>query len=111
MQYLVTTEASTDLGLLPPQQMAQMLEQVITPSIEAIVKLEKEKKILAGGIPVGSRSGVLIVEAASNDELDRLLLSLPLWGLYNFNVTPLESFQSRLAQQGPMLERLKAASQ
>ncbi len=111
MQYLVTTEASTDLGLLPPQQMAQLLEQVITPSIEAIVKLEKEKKILAGGIPVGSRTGVFIVEAASHDELDQLLLSLPLWGLYNFNVTPLESFQARLAQQGPMLERLKAASQ
>ncbi len=111
MQYLVTTEASTDLGLLPPQQMAQLLEQVITPSIEAVIKLEKERKILAGGVPVGSRSGVLIVEAASNDELDRLLLSLPLWGLYKFNVTPLESFQDRLAQQGPMLERLKAASQ
>ncbi len=110
MRYLVIAEASTDLGLLPPQQMAKMLEQVITPSIEAIVKLEAEKKILAGGVPVGSRSGVLIVEAASNDELDRLLLSLPLWGLYKFNVTPLESFRDRLAQQGPMLERLRAAS-
>ncbi len=111
MQYLVTVEPSTDLGLLPPQQMAQLLEQVITPSIEAMVKLEAEKKILAGGVPVGSRTGVLIVEAASNDELDRLLVNLPLWGLYKINVTPLESFQDRLAQQGPMLEQLKAASQ
>lgn len=55
-------EASTDLGLLPPQQMAQLLEQVITPSVEAVVKLEAEKKILAGGVVVGDRGGVLIVE-------------------------------------------------
>ena len=60
---------SIEMGLLPPQQQAPIIEQTIIPSIEACAKLEAEKKILAGGIFAGQRAGVAIVEAASNEEL------------------------------------------
>ncbi len=109
MRYLVTME-SLETGLLPPQQNAQIIEQLIVPGLEAVVKLEKERKILAGGVFVGTRGGVVIMEAASHDELDRLLVSLPFWGIMKIEVTPLESFESRVELTRKMVEQLKAAS-
>ncbi len=108
MRYLVTLE-SVETGLLPPQQQAQLVEQMIIPSLDACAKLEAEKKILAGGTFVGARAGVVIVEAASNEELSQLLHSLPFWPLMKVNVSPLQSFQDQAALTRQVLERLKAA--
>jgi hypothetical protein len=57
-----------------------ILESIILPSFKQIVELEKRKKIVAGGLPVGDRSFVSIAEAKSNDELDQLLRKLPMRG-------------------------------
>jgi len=100
-----------ELGLLAPQQMAQLVEQVVIPSMEAVAKLEAEKRILAGGTFAGTRSAVAIIEAASNEELGRLLKGLPIWGLMKIDVTPLQSFEEEAAQGRQLLEQLKAAPQ
>ena len=110
MQYLVTMEG-LETGLLPPQQLAQVLEYQIIPGLEACASLEAENKILAGGAFAGARAGVAIVEAASNEELGRLLTSLPFWGMMKLNVTPLQSFESQAEVARQNLERLNAASQ
>jgi len=110
MLYLVTME-TIETGLLPPQQMVQLVEQLVIPSLEALAKLEAEKKILAGGAFAGARSGVIIIEAASNEELGRLLKGLPFWGLMKIDVTPLQSFEDLAGQNRQLLERLKAAPQ
>lgn len=110
MKYFVRME-SIEAGLLPPQQMAQLLEQRIIPSIEACAKLESEKKILAGGGISGARAGVAIIEAESNKELSRILQSLPFWGLMKVEVTPLEDFKDTAALARQNLEQLKAAAQ
>lgn len=107
MQYLVTME-SLETGLLPPQQVAQIIENQIVPSLEACDKLCKEKKILAGGVHSGKRAGTVIVEVKSNEELNRLLGSLPFWGMMKVDVTPIVSFKEQAAQARQMLERLKA---
>ncbi len=73
-----------------------------------MVNLEKEKKIVAGGVIGGARSGVVIIEAASNEELGELLLSIPFWGISKVDVTPLESFERRVTLTHKMLEQLKA---
>ena len=57
MQYLVVGEP-IEMGVLPPQQMVSLLEQMIIPSIEACVKLGAEKKILAGGAFSGGRGSI-----------------------------------------------------
>jgi hypothetical protein len=36
------------------------------------MKLQEEKKIIAGGLPIGDRALVFIVEASSNDEVKSL---------------------------------------
>lgn len=109
MRYLVTTELIGTSPVASPQQAVQWMEQMAIPQIEAIMKLEAEKKILAGGNPLGGRSGVFIMEAASSEELDQLLISLPMWGMLKIDVTPLGSFEARLAQSRQQLESLKAA--
>ena len=108
MLYLVTME-SLETGLLPLQQNAQIIERAIIPGLEAVTKLEAEKKILAGGVFVGARSGVVIIEAASNEELGELLQSLPFRGVMKIDVTPLESMEYRLSLARKNLEQLKAA--
>jgi muconolactone D-isomerase len=110
MQYLVTME-SLETGLLPPQQVAQIVENQIIPSLEACDKLCDEKKILAGGILTGRRAGAAIIEAESNEELNRLLSSLPFWGMMKIDVTPLHSFEEQASVARQMLERLKAIGQ
>jgi hypothetical protein len=110
MQYLAIGEP-IEMGVLLPQQMAPLLEQMILPSIEACIKLEVEKKILAGGVFSGGRGGAVIMEAASNEEAGDLLTSLPFWGLFNWTVTPLESFKHRGKVTRGMIQQIKAASQ
>ena len=108
MRYLVTLEFIDPGSLIPPQQFAQVVENVVVPSLETIAKLEAEKKILAAGVLAGARAGVLIVEAASHEELTELLLSLPFWGLCKWDVTPLTSFKHRAETERQLAERLKA---
>lgn len=110
MLYLVTTEAR-EIGLIHPQQSAEIMERQVIPGLEAVVEMEKEKKVLAGGVPVGERRGVFIIEAASNEELGELLLSLPQRGIVKIDVTPLESYESRLRLVRKSLEQLKAILQ
>jgi muconolactone D-isomerase len=110
MKYLVTMEFVGTPPVASPQEMVQWLERMIIPTEEAMMKLEADKKILAGGDLSGRRGMALILEAASNDELSRILSGIPEWPFLEVDVTPLESFEERLAQVRETLERLKAAS-
>lgn len=56
-----------------------MLENGILPTFDMLMELKAKKKIVAGGLPVGSRTFHLIVEASSHDEIDRMLRDLDLW--------------------------------
>ena len=105
--YLVTGDYVEPGPLLPPQQVVQMVESAVLPSFEAMDALVKQKKILAGGLVSGARSGAFIVEAASNIEVSRILMELPFWGIVKWNVTPLESFSERHTEEKKSIERLK----
>jgi muconolactone delta-isomerase len=95
MKYLVTMEA-TVTPPASPQGRSQHMEKVFSFH-EALVKMEAEKKILAGGDLTGRPDQALIVEAASNVELPQLLLTLPVAGMCKVEITPLDSFEERLA--------------
>jgi muconolactone D-isomerase len=110
MKYLVLMELMASVPVASPQQMVQWLEQTIIPSEESVMKLEAEKKVLAGGDLSGRRGWALIVEAASNEELSQVLGSIPEWPFLEVDVTPLDSFEERLAQVRESLKHLKAAS-
>src|SRR6516162_2842302 len=86
MQYLVEGAR----GPLPPspEQAIALLEGTVIPHFEHVLGLKAEGKILAGGVPVGDRAFVFIIEAASNDEADRIVRDMPAWGLLEWKVTP-----------------------
>ncbi len=108
MKYLVTMELmGTPPG--PPQETLRHLRGMVIPAHEILLKLEADGKVLAGGVMSGRRGIVLIVEAASNAEVSQLLASLPVWGSHEVEVTPLESFEERLALLRQQAEHLKAA--
>jgi muconolactone delta-isomerase len=66
------------------------MRQWVLPSMDTLIDLKSEGKIIAGGVRVGERALVLIFEAESNEELDAILQRLPLWGLAKWKVTPLD---------------------
>ena len=103
--YLVS--GSGGPGFKSPQEAIMVLEKGILPTFEALAKLQKEKKIVAGGLPVGDRTFVFIVKASSNHEVDKMLRQLPAWGVLNWEVTPLELFSDREAQERAILKQLK----
>ena len=106
MQYLV--EAAR--GPLPasPEQAITLLEGTIIPHFEYMVRLKSQGKLLAGGLPVGDRAFVCIIEAASNDEADRIVRDMPAWGVLEWKVTPLQSVEARAEMERKVLQTLKA---
>lgn len=111
MQYLVTVETVDAGPLLPPEGVVGLVRQAILPSMEALVRMESEGKILGGGVPVGERGAVFIVEAESNEELDGLLQDLPAWGVSKAKVTPLQRFQNRLEHTSQYVDRMESSLQ
>ena len=105
MRYLVS--GSEGPGFASPEEAVEILEEVVLPTFDALMKLEAQKKIAAGGLPVGDRAFIFIVEAASNEELDRLLRSIPAWGVLEWHVTPLQSFAGRAAQERDVVKQFK----
>jgi hypothetical protein len=92
-----------------PAETLKTLEDLVLPLFESLMRWAAEKKILAGGVPVGDRAVVFIVEAASHGELDRMLRSLAMWGRFKWDVVPLESFAGRAAQEREFVQRLAQA--
>jgi hypothetical protein len=107
MQYLVS--ASGGPGYASPEEALKVLEDLVMPLFESLMRLESEKKILAGGVPLGDRALTFILEAASHDEVDRLLRGLPMWSLFKWEVIPLETFAGRAAQEREFVQRLTHA--
>ena len=107
MQYLV--EAAR--GPLPPspEQAIALLEGTVIHHFEYMIRLKAEGKILAGGIPVGDRAFVCVIEAASNDEADRIVRDMPAWGLVEWKVTPLQSVEARAEMERNVVQALKSA--
>jgi hypothetical protein len=107
MKYLVS--GFDGPGFATPEEALQRLENVVLPSLDALKRLEAEKRILAGGIKVGQRAFVFVAEAESNEKLDRMLREIPFWGILKWEVTPLESFETRAEEERMMIARLKKA--
>lgn len=105
MLYLVT--ASGGPGFATPEEMVEVLNEIVMPSFDEMIHLQKKKKILAGGLPVGERSFVFIAEATSNDELDRMLRDIPMWGMLDWEAVPLQSIEGRAAVEREALKKMK----
>ncbi len=105
MKYLVI--GSDGPGFTGPDEAIEVLETGILPTFAALMKLEEEGRIVAGGLPVGDRAFVFIAEADSHEELDGWLRDLPAWGALQWDVTPLQSFDARARKEHQAIEQLR----
>lgn len=105
MKYLVV--GSGGPGFASESEALEILERVVLPSFTELIRLEADKKIIAGGLPVGDRSFVFIVEAQSNDELDKMLRAIPMWGTLDWEVSALQSFSGRAELERQTVKALK----
>jgi hypothetical protein len=104
MQYLVS--GSEGPGFTSPEETIEVLEKGILPTFDALMKLQEEHKIIAGGLPVGDRALVFIAEAESNEALDRMLRNIPTWGVLKWEVRALQTFDARAAHERENVEEL-----
>ena len=105
MRYLVS--GSEGPGFSSPQEAVKILEETVLPSFDYLIQLETDKKILAGGLPVGDRGFVFIIDASSNEELDQILRSMPMWGSLQWEIIPLQPFKGRADYERNALKELK----
>ena len=94
-------------GWSTPEEALKVLEKGVLPTFDILLKLEAEKRIVAGGLPVGERKLIFILEASSNEEVDQVLRDIPLWGVLKWEVIPLESFEGRAQKERSVLSELK----
>lgn len=105
MRYLVTGSSGQSAPIA--EDMIELLEDMVLPSFEVLKKLEAENTIIAGGVPVSERAVVFIIDVPTNEELDQTLRNLPFWGILEWQVTPLQSFEGRAFQERRMVQQLK----
>jgi hypothetical protein len=105
VRYLVS--GSEGPGFASPEETLEVLENGILPTFDALLKIEAEKKIVAGGLPVADRAFVFSAEAASSEELDAMLRGIPAWGVLQWQVTPLVSFSARAEYERNVVKTLK----
>jgi hypothetical protein len=105
MRYLVV--GSGGPGFASAKEALEILSNIVLPNFSQLIELEKKRKIIAGGLPVGSRSFVFIVEAESNGELDKMLRQLPMWGTLDWEVTPLQTFNERAKEEQQVVEDIR----
>ncbi len=84
------------------------IEHYVLPTLARCRELQAAGRILAGGPVTGAIALALIVRAESQQELDELIESLPLWGRAGTTVTPLTTFDGREAAVRRKLEALRA---
>jgi hypothetical protein len=107
MLYLVKGVASGAGAPTTPQQAIELLEGPVIPSLAALAKHQADGTILAGGIVVGARACVFVLESPSHEEVTNLVRNLPFWGLLEWQVTPLETFSQRATLERQQVEMLK----
>jgi hypothetical protein len=106
MQYLV--EGTGGPGFATAAEALTILETEILPGFETMIRMEAQGKIVAGGLPVGDRAFVFIIDAANNDEADKLIRSIPSWPVLQWKVTPLQSFSARADIERAVVAAIKA---
>ena len=70
------------------EEAVKVLEEIILPSFDEMIRLEEKKTIVAG-------------------ELDQMLRTLPMWGTLDWEVTALQTFAGRAAQERSIVKKLK----
>ena len=96
------------LSDVPPIPRELYLGMVVS-TWEVIKQLENDGKVVAGGAIIGQRSGIVIADVASNEELSEMLNRLPLSAYLEWDVAPLIAADRALDSAKWALQQLSLA--
>ena len=108
MEFLVLMKLTEDGMGETADENKNILEKLIIPSIEDLLKMEKEG-IVRGGFFEGQRTAAFIFSVSSGEELDDMLSALPCSAVFGIESMPLESLADALTRDRRILEDLKKA--
>lgn len=109
MRFLVELDHHTTGQPSTAESARAFIEGVIFPTLARAEELAREGRIVAGG-PVAGRIALrFIAEAETNEQLDKLVTSLPLWTVSDTRVTPLIEFGDRRAHVQALLQGIGKA--
>ena len=95
VQYLIKGKLiAPDLLRLPHAEFIQIVRAKFVPALKLLVEGSAAGKVLAGGLPAGSREFVLVADLPDQNThrvVRQFLQSLPIVELYDWQVTPLET--------------------
>ena len=106
MRFLVTIDGS-DIGAgIAPEQLAQVVNRMVVPSLERLAQWEQDGRIHGGGY-AAARGGAFMMDVDSPEEVDRLVASLPYFPLVKVDVTPLVPTSTLLERGRAIGQRLQ----
>jgi hypothetical protein len=106
LKFLVIGKGIDYGGPIDPANFLMFSEKIALPSIEMLKEWEEKQKVV-GGLFAAQRAGVIIIEAASGEELSRMLQSLPFWPQNSWKVIPLQSFVSGVEDVKTQIAKVK----
>ena len=106
MKFLVIGKGIDYGGPIDPANFLMFSEKIVLPSIEMLKEWEEKQKVV-GGLFAAQRAGVIIIEAASGEELSSMLQSLPFWPQNSWEVIPLQSFESGVEDVKKQIAKVK----
>ena len=71
---------------LPVHRLAHLVREAILPTVEALIPLSAQGRLITGGYLIGERTMVFVFEADSEEEVRRMLEGMPLAGVATPNV-------------------------
>ncbi len=106
MKFLIIGKGIDYGGPIDPASFLMFSEKIVLPSIEMLKEWEAKQKVV-GGLFAAQRAGVIIIEAASAEELSAMLQSLPFWPQNSWEVIPLQSFESGVEDVKKQIAKVK----
>jgi hypothetical protein len=90
--YFVTMDLEPEAApSVPVGGLARIVREAILPSVEALVPLGVEGRLVTGGYLIGEGTMVFVFEADSEKEVREVLDGLPLSGVGTADIRPMRS--------------------
>ena len=90
--YFVTMNLQPEAApSVPVGGLARIVREAILPSLEALIPLGVEGKLVTGGYLIGEGTMVFVFEADSEEEVREVLDGLPLSGVVKPDIRPMRS--------------------
>ena len=100
--YFVTMDIEPEAApSLPVSRLAKIVREAILPSVEALIPLHVQGRLVTGGYLVGERTMVFVFKAQSEEEVREVLDELPLSGVATPHIRPMRSLGEMHALEEP----------